>query len=821
MDWLSNYMKARYCSIGHKKIEEKDSWPPIKTISYVTLGIVHQMELQTTAAIRLRVKGDMHETPHTMGTGKLTNIAQIFDPVLGSYPNNILIEGHAGIGKTTFVKEMCIKWAEGNLLTSDKLVLLLFLRDPNVQKITNERQLIEYFIKSTSKAEQLSSYLEDNYGVDVTLIIDGFDELNATSRRESFFRELIEKKCLPKAKIVVTSRPYASACLHHLIDKRLEILGFEQCSKNQYVTEALQHSPSKLEKLQRHFQQYPNINAICNIPLIMSIIVFLCMCQPDELPPTSTKMYESFILHIIYHHLKRKRKIPEGKVIQKLEQFPSIVYETLQQLEKTAFDGLDREKLVFTAEELSVVCKDDPTCFGLLHSTESYGAGTPTKLLNFLHLGMQEFFAAKYVTTLQEVVVNTLLKESFLLSLSDYYTLNPDDKNVRFYNMWILYFGITSGQCKALRHYLNAYYDCDVHSEVTSEKKTDLSQPGSTSDQRISNNTETISQDLLKDPMKIFHLFQCFKEAQDDELCEVLLNSFHSFCCGEINISERVLPTPHLVSLGFFLSKSGRKWKELNMYKCYIEDYGMSIIHQNLSRDKINKQEITLIYLDANNLTGVSSHFIADIISNLHPHTLWLDKNQITDLKTISTAVINTSTFKVLNMRNNYLTAGEAVGISDMMSHLEELNIAYNELGDHGAELISEGITSTETLRKFDISVNNIGPTGTKAIAFALCNNNSLEILCMEYNKVGQDGAEAIANAITNNKKLKALLLDDDAMDKESAKIVMSSLHCNDTITKLWLSTRLCHDDSVWREVIKINNKRNEHDVPKLGVEKY
>ena len=158
VDWLSGYVKGRYRSIRLKKYkEEKDSWPPIKTKSYVTLAIVHQKELQTRqetkSTIYLRTKGDIHEIPHTIGTDKLTDITQIFDPVSGRVPSSILIEGHAGIGKTTFVKEMCIEWAEGKLLTSDKLLLLLLLRDPNVQRITNERKLVEQFTKSTNKVE--------------------------------------------------------------------------------------------------------------------------------------------------------------------------------------------------------------------------------------------------------------------------------------------------------------------------------------------------------------------------------------------------------------------------------------------------------------------------------------------------------------------------------------------------------------------------------------------------------------------------------------------------------------------------------------------
>ena len=943
----------------------------------------------------------------------MTDITQIFDPLLGRVPNSILIEGHAGIGKTTLVKQICIQWAEGKLLASDKLVLLLLLRDPNVQKITSEHKLIEHFTKSTSKVEQLYSYLEDNHGADITLIIDGFDELSTQLRHRSFFRELIEKRCLPKARIVVTSRPSASACLHQVVDRRMEILGFEQSSKNQYVIEALQDHPSKVEKLQRHFQQYPNIDAICYIPLIMSIIVFLCMCQPDELPPTATKMYESFILHTSCHYLKRVGKIPKDLIIKKLEQFPQVVYKALQQLEKTAFDGLVEDKIVFTVEELP---KDDPTCYGLLQSTECYSAeeiGTPTQSFNFLHLGIQEYFAAKYVTTLPEDEVYTLLKKSFIVT--ERYT---DSKSVRLSNMWILYCGITRGQCKTIRHYLSTYgrvndtsynyfdienddnsdnvellpstfthktshsnphnqqtslyspstipmmsfqpssinpsyhpvtpptqptiysrypltpsrgqhvtsypqpyhlptqqqhlmqyhqlpsmtnpllsgharshdpmmshpltmyrpttthphsshdhiftpplsshvindrshdlsmynpsmvlphcshdhtltspiqrysttttskqVNSNIDSQVTSEKMSSPSQQGSSSDQRISN-TVTISQDFLKDPVKVLYLFQCFQEAQDNKLCEIFSRSFNS---GVINISDHRLLPHQVVSLGFFLSRSHSKWNELNLCNCHIGDHDMNIIHQYLCGDKANKQEITKVDFSANDLTGASSHLIADIISHLQPHTLMLRDNNITNVRDISTAVVTTSTVKVLNMNYNGLTAQEAVAISDMMICLEELDISWNKLGDHGAELLSEGITKTKTLRVLNISNNNIGSSGTTAIANALTNNTSLEELYMSGNAIGQDGATAIAKVITNNKTLKKLLLDDDTMDKESVMIIMRSLHCNNTITELRLGIQygVFYNDSIQGEVMKINNRRNECNLQEFKL---
>ena len=813
--------------------EEKDPWPPIKTKSYVTLAFVHQKELQTrqdtTATIYLRTKGDIHKIPHTIDAQKLTDITHIFDRVSGRIPNSILIEGHAGIGKTTLVKEICTQWAEGKLLTSDKLVLLLLLRDPNVQKITNEHKLIEHFTKSTSKVEQLCGYLEDNHGVGVTLIIDGFDELKTELRRQSFFRKLIEKRSLPKAKIVVTSRPSASACLHDVVDKRIEILGFEQSSKNQYVTEALQDSPSKLEKLQRHFQQYPNIDAICYIPLIMSIIVFLCMCQPDELPPTATEMYASFILHTICHYLKRVGKIPEDKIINKLEQFPPAVYKALQDLEKTAFKGLVEDKIVFTVKELPVLCKDDPTCYGLLQSTECYSAeeiGTPTQSFNFLHLGVQEYFAAKYVNTLPENQVYRLLQESFLIK-EYWFESNSDSKSVRLSNMWILYCGITSGQRKTLRHYLTTYgkprsHDHTSHPQVTSEKMTGPSQQGSNCDQRISN-TGTISEDILKDSVKVLYLFQCFQEAQDNVLCEVLSKSFDD---GIIDISDHRLLPHQVVSLGFFLSRSHRKWKEVNLSQCHIGDHGMIILHQYLCGDKTNKQEITKIDVFGNGLTGASSHLIGDIISHLQPHYLVLGDNKITNVRDISTVVITTSTVKVLDMSNNDFTAQEAIAISDMMICLVELDIRNNNLG-HGAELLSEGITNTKTLRVLNISDNNIGPSGTTAIANALSNNTSLEELDMSDNPIGLDGAKSLGSAIINNKKLKKLgnanvsykkisitSLHKCRIDKESAMIIIRSLYNNNTITELCLSITLCKTDVdlVTREAEMINSIRKLHN---------
>ena len=136
-----------------------------------------------------------------------------------------------------------------------------------------------------------------------------------------------------------------------------------------------------------------------------------------------------------------------------------------------------------------------------------------------------------------------------------------------------------------------------------------------------------------------------------------------------------------------------------------------------------------------------------------------------------------------------------------MMICLEELDISYNKLGDHGAKLLSKVIRNTKTLRVLNISSNSIEPSGTTAIANALSENTSLEELCMyDTNFIGQDQAEALGSAIINNKTLKKLSLCEDnyffsvPIDIESAMIIIKSLYSNNTITELSLDITVCED---------------------------
>ena len=109
-------------------------------------------------------------------------------------------------------------------------------------------------------------------------------------------------------------------------------------------------------------------------------------------------MNELFILHTVYRHME-KHDLPSSCIV-KLDNISKLAYDILYKLSNIAFKGLLENQLVFTFDEIKLMCPEIDIVpgalngFGLLQAMQHYprkGAGV-TVAFNFLHLTMQDTY---------------------------------------------------------------------------------------------------------------------------------------------------------------------------------------------------------------------------------------------------------------------------------------------------------------------------------------------------------------------------------------------------------------------------------------------
>ena len=305
----------------------------------------------------------------------------------------VLIEGAPGIGKSTLAWELCRKWEEFACMRQYSLVILLRLREEEVQGIASVSQLFE-----SEDKEALTKDVSDSQGRGILFILDGFDELPKQLQQKGFLLDLIKGRVLPESTVLVTSRPSATGELltscRPQIQKHVEVLGFTQQSVHAYAFSVFSSEPENLERFIAYISasNNPAINSLMYVPLNAAIVVEIFRdCKSNKLlPHTLTELYTQLCLTILNRYLK----IHYPSVIaEKFEDLPPDLYQQFLHLSEMAFEGVENKDVILHA------IPSDLTHFGFLDAVPAlYGGGGVS--YNFLHLTVQEFFAAYYISNL-------------------------------------------------------------------------------------------------------------------------------------------------------------------------------------------------------------------------------------------------------------------------------------------------------------------------------------------------------------------------------------------------------------------------------------
>ena len=326
----------------------------------------------------------------------------------------------------------------------------------------------------------------------------------------------------------------------------IEVVGFTEEDRLDYVNSALPDSPGKVATLQDYLQSNPTINALCYIPLNMTILLCLSDNGISHLPITQTEMYRKFIEMNIIRFLEKTGESISDAAVFNLNNLPHPHDVVFKELSRFAFEALKCDKLVFKLTEIQEICPSltavstNWNSLGLLNSFTYVEDGSKIVTYHFLHFSIQKYMAAYHISTLPERKQLKLLRNTFW--------------SADYYNTWIMYVGIAGGDTFPLKQCLPGNYF---------RVSTRLFKTG-------------ISKTFLHNKIKCLHKFQCLTEAQSSDL----LSSFGElFQNQEIDLSDQTLLPRDLNTLGFLLIRSLNKhWKKLNLSRCNMGSAGLKIL---------------------------------------------------------------------------------------------------------------------------------------------------------------------------------------------------------------------------------------------------
>ena len=791
-------------------------------MKYINLALVEREDITKPEAdqfTRSTIHGNIDDIKKSKRATDIGQIAQLPD---GSQPKCILVEGAPGVGKSTFAWKVCRKWGKGKLLQQYQLVVLLRLRDKNVRTPKNVCNFFRYHDHQIQQAAV--EEIQRIGGKGVLLLFEGYDELPENLRTESsIFLDVITGEELPEAAVLITSRPWASEFLHwqckRHISQHIEILGFTKADIQTYLESTIPHDPSLLADLKKYISCYPHINSMMYIPLNSAIVVEVYRnSRKDEIlvPKTMTELYSSLVRSLLLRHLldhpvhgkKRRWRV------RSFNDLPQDVYQQLCELGRIAYEGILHDQQVIFSD-----LPEDFETLGLMQcAPELYADEGPAVSYNFLHLTVQEYLAAFYLS--QQPVEKQI----------EHLTEHNEHKNyymIEYYHKQRLFHMVLRFLCGVRKF---SGYPSEVLDRLCVKKFGD--------DSDCYDSDGVFSGEDSVTTGTLHWLF----EAQDKDVIAKVLGS------SGIQLRRIVTPFDCFV-LGYCVSHSNCTWKiklsnvrdegiemfvrgaiegetcctggisEIDLRHSYITSNEMKHL-LSFPKQLINK--LKGLYLSSNHLDSGFCATLAHFIPHV-PHLKSIDIGVNPNIGPRG-AVPLIRSLTALNSLRGLALNSTGVGVEDChalsellssSTSLKSLAICENDLPPEAVELIISGLCHNTTLEYLNMSDShfshqnaislasmlrtnhtlvylrlvrcNINSDGACQLASALCTNNTLQWLKLKYSPIGVKGATAFAEMLVKNKSLKELKLRHDSIGEEGAQKLIDSLTHNTTMEELWL----------------------------------
>ena len=302
----------------------------------------------------------------------------------------VLIEGGAGLGKTTLCVSMTKGWSSGECFQEYNLLLFLPLGQGTVASASSVRDLIKS-LKLKVNSRDVVKYIQKMNGDGVLLVADGWNELDESKRLQgSFFYNLLFGDILGSAAVIVTSRPTASAVFHRdncsVIHRFIEICGFDKENVRAYIQSEFGSTQYIVDSLLHRTEYDPLLQRWCSIPLSCTEVWHVL---DQAFRSGLTELCTNVMLRILSSNCQRSGTPVSISSLSGIDHVPQNLRESWWYLCKVAFQLIGNET-VDTSQFLSY--QIGIMTFGLVDfvdATEDSGLS-----LNFVYPTSHEYLAA-------------------------------------------------------------------------------------------------------------------------------------------------------------------------------------------------------------------------------------------------------------------------------------------------------------------------------------------------------------------------------------------------------------------------------------------